>query len=121
MKGAIYLFQLSGAHVSAFQEVATTSFTERALEHLRAVLTEAAAPFTDEQVRQQVRNCMSRGAEYDLTTEQQIMHFVDATFLAGEDFELAPEFEYVREVLTDSDLDADSKATFALAAAQSSR
>ena len=112
------MLQLREDHESAFREAAMTHFEDRGIAHVRSVLGEQTAPFTDGQLRDRIKDCVARAAHYGLTTERQIMYFVDSTFVAGEHFDSAPGGDDAREVLTDPKLAGDDKGMLTLNAAQ---
>ena len=104
------MFQLRDDHVRALQAVASNEFVERGVAHLRTCLPAATAGFTDDQLRQRIRGCIGRAGKYGLSSQQQVITFVDATYLAGEDFDTAPGNEKARALLLDPDVTPDGKA-----------
>jgi hypothetical protein len=112
------MFQLREDHASAFKDASLANFEDRGVRHLRKVLPDATAPYSDDQLRRRIRECIDRAAKYGLTTERQIMYFADSTFIADEHFDTAPDGMRARDVLLDRELAGDEKALLTLAAAR---
>jgi hypothetical protein len=104
--------------MQAFQKVAQDNFEGRAVQHLRTTQSAATAPYSDDQLRQRVHGCVSRAGKYGLTTERQVMSFVDATYLAGEHFDTAPECAWAPTVLNSQGTAGDARATLLVSFAQ---
>jgi hypothetical protein len=85
-------------------------FEERAIEHLRMHFHDLTQLFSDEQLRQRIRECTVRSKRYGLSSEQEIMCFADTTFLLGNDFDLDPAISWARDLLDDNELDSSDKA-----------
>jgi hypothetical protein len=71
----------------------------------------------DDEVRRRVCESIPRAKKYGLMSEQQVMRFVDATFLLGEHFENEPGYEWAAEILHNENLGADEKSRLLLAIA----
>jgi hypothetical protein len=110
----VSLFQLRAEHIRALEDAAREDFEDRGVRHLRAFLPAEAAPYSDDQLRERVRACVARAKAYGLHSEQQVMSFVDATYLAGEHFDTSPGGERARLFLDAAGLDPDAKALLML-------
>jgi hypothetical protein len=114
------LFQLREDHIRALESVAEDNFADRGVQHLRRILPEATASETDDQLRERVFECVGRAGKYGLATEQQVMSFADATYLAGEHFDTDPACTWAPDILMSSKLSRDDKAVWVLASASAS-
>jgi hypothetical protein len=103
------MFQIRDAHLDAFAEAAYEAFEDGVLRRLRDVFAEKVCDFTDEDIRNRIRACVPRARSYGLTTQYQVMCFVDTTYLLGEDFDFDPRYSWSRELLA-SPLPAAEKA-----------
>jgi hypothetical protein len=79
------MFQLSESHMKGFAADNVRDFENRAIRHLRTELPEESKPYSDEELRARVQRAMARCRQYDLRTEYQIVCFVDAGMLLGEE------------------------------------
>jgi len=112
------VFQLRDDHLNAFRQTAATGFEDRAVGHLRQELPTQTAPFSDGDLRQRVRSCVVRCRAYALTSERQIIRFVDTSYLIGEFFDSDPQQSWTRDVLQARDLSPDERSALLLTAAE---
>lgn len=96
---------------------ALVEFENRGVRHLRQQLRQPTAPFRDDELRQRIRACVLRAQQYGLTTEQQVMVFVDASYLVSEDFDSNPESDWAARILSSDQLEAVDKANLLIAVA----
>jgi hypothetical protein len=104
------MFQIRNQQIDALQADMLRRFEDAAIEHLRLHLTSQAQSYTDDELRQRVRECTIRAELYGLTSEQEIMCFVDATYLLGDRFDSDPSIPWAKELLEDQDLKPPDKA-----------
>jgi hypothetical protein len=104
------MFQLRDDHITAFQEAAVDSFAERGARHLRETLPAETQRFSDDELRQRVRECIPRATRYGFRSEQEIMMFADATYLAGERFDSDPSCAWAPRLLHNPQLKPFDKA-----------
>jgi hypothetical protein len=102
---------------SEFADQARQSFVERALRHAREELPGPVSCLSDDELRQSVRRATGRAGVYGLTTERQIICFLDASLLLGEGFEEQRQHEALRRLLLLDGIPPDRKAATLLAAA----
>lgn len=106
---------------AALQDQAKLRFEDRVVRHLRTHLAEPTHEYSDDALRERIRVCQPRAAAYGLTSERQIVSFVDATFLIGEQFDSDPKHSDVSDILTSKDLDGNAKAGFLVGVAYGRR
>jgi hypothetical protein len=106
------MFIIRKEQIDAFRDHLWSDFENRAILHLREFVTEATAGITDDELRHRVRACALRAKMYGLTTERQIMDFVDASFFLSERFDEEPEHSWSVEVLLAEKLSADVRSGF---------
>jgi hypothetical protein len=112
------MFELREDHLTAFRNTAAANFEDRAVAHLRKELPDQTAGLTDDDLRRRIRSSMNRGRQYGLTSERQLMRFVDADFLLGDSFEVDPQQSWSAAILRDPDYSADERSALLLAAAE---
>jgi hypothetical protein len=95
------MLKLRPEQVQAFTDSAWNRFETGAIRHLRQIFPTAVASQSDSQIRQRVRDCVPRAGRYGLTTEYQVLCFVDATYLLGESFDSNPDDARLGALLTD--------------------
>jgi hypothetical protein len=100
-----------------FRRESLDRFEANAVRHLRTHLADPTQDYTDEELRQRVRNCISRSTSHGLRSEQQVMCFVDTSFLLNEQFDTDPAHAWAAKVLRSEKLEPGQKATVLLATA----
>ena len=108
------MFRLRQDHVDAFEGAALDDFLSLGVAHLRSHLAAETKPFTDDELKLRIRQCIKRAYPYGLATEPQVMTFVDATYLAGEQFDQDPRCSAARQLLDDPTASPETKATLLL-------
>jgi hypothetical protein len=111
------LLKIRKEQEDVFRQRALADFESRAIKHLRRDLGEQTAPFDDHELRRRVHEGITRAGSYGLTTEKQVMCFVDVTFLLGESFDAASDNTWVSQVLRNSMVSAGDRANLLLATA----
>ncbi len=91
---------------------------DRLAARLRAEAPEQTAGYSDEALLERIETAVARCLDYDLATEDQILHFVRATLLLGEDFDAAPDGQWAAEILEDQEMSPDERAAMVAAAAE---
>ena len=109
--------RLRKEQTEAFRQRALADFEDRGLRHLRRDLGGPAAPFGDADLRRRIREGIARAGRYGLTSEQQVMCFVDVSVLLGEHFDTDAEQAWAAEVLRSTQLLPADKANVLLATA----
>jgi hypothetical protein len=104
------MFQLSENHLDAFRGIARGVFETRGVAHLSRRLPKQTAPYDDEQLRERIRSCIPRANRYNLTTQREVMAFVDTTYLSHEHFDTDPSCHWAQAVLGDREVAPDLKA-----------
>jgi hypothetical protein len=104
------MFRIRAEQLDALEAAQIRRFEDLAIEHLRIYFHELTQPFSDDQLRLRVRECTIRSERYGLTSEQEIMYFLDTTFLLGNDFDLDPAISWAKDLLDDDELDPTDKA-----------
>jgi hypothetical protein len=111
------MFQLREEHLNAFAQAAYGAFEDGVLRQLREVFPDKVRAFTDEDIRGRIRAGIPRASVYGLTTQYQVMCFIDATYLLGVKFDSDPRYPSIRELLL-SPLAPEDKADCLLVSAQ---
>lgn len=103
------MFQLRDAHREAFEKTAYEAFEDAVVRQLRDLFADRVRAATDDDIRARVRACIPRARAYGLATQYQVMCFIDATYLLGEQFDTDPRYPTLRELLA-SPLGGEDKA-----------
>ena len=110
-----HFFRMRPHQLRTFEEQAQQAFEDRALRHVREKLPEQSAGYSDEDARTLIRSCLPRSTSYGLTTERQIMCYLDATVLLGDQFETKPGGEWAMKVLRSDKVSRTDAAMLLLA------
>ncbi len=104
-----FVFQLRDEHVRGMQQVAEDNFVGRAVQHLRQTFPNTTAPQPDGDLSERVRRGIARAKPYGLTSEKQVMCFLDSGMILGETFDTNPDHAWAHAILI-SDKPADFRA-----------
>lgn len=84
------MFKIREHHHKALRKDRLRLFEDRAIQHLRGCFPLETRSHSDGQLRERVRDCIGRANAYGLTTEQQVIAFIDVTYIEGERFDADP-------------------------------
>jgi hypothetical protein len=104
------MLKIRPEQLEVFAKAALERFEGSAIRHLRQIFPTAVASLTDDQIRMRVRSCLPRARLHGLTTEYQVLCFVDTTYLLGEFFDQEPPGSRIHRLLADTILSPDDKA-----------
>jgi len=109
------MFKIRSHHHNAFRAVRLRLFEDRAIQHLRGCFPLETEPHSDDQLRVRVRECIGRASAHGLTTERQVMAFVDVTYIKGVRFDADPDGVWAKKVASNPRVSADEKMGVLLA------
>ncbi len=115
------MLPLRDEHLNAFSQTALGAFEVRALAHLRKCLPDETQHHSDAELRARVRACLPRAKRHGLTTQRQLMAFVDTSYLSQEDFDVSPNCPWAAAVLDDREIPPDLKSQTLLSFAHSAK
>jgi hypothetical protein len=95
------MLKLRKEHLAAFEAHVVNLFILRVTAHVKAVWTEECAQLGDPAVTELVRNGIQRGAALGLSTEHDLVRYVDLSFILVKDFETNPLAAWTRPILAD--------------------
>lgn len=95
------MFKLRKEHLAAFEAQVVTLFTGRVIVHMKAVWPAECGELGDPAVAEIVRGAIQRGAALGLSTELDIVRFVDLAFILAKDFDTNPLAAWTRPILAD--------------------
>jgi hypothetical protein len=113
------MFKMRAEHREAFRRAALEDFEERAIANLRNRLPEQASGVSTDAFRARVRKGLTRAAAYDLTTEFEVVTFIEAELLLGDRFDTDPRNLPVHLILKNKTLKPSRKAEWLLTFAES--
>src|SRR5579883_3075332 len=103
------MFIVRKEQAEAYRVPMLEDFEARAAQYLRKCLAKTTARYTDQQLRQRVRECLPRARRYGLTSEAGVVCFAAATFLLEEDFDDRRRFLPAQIILRSPKLDPKAK------------
>ena len=95
------MFKLRKEHLAAFEAQVVNLFTSRVVAHVKAVWPAECAEIGDAAVVEIVRGALQRAAALGLSTELDIVRFVDLAFILAKDFDTNPLAAWTRPILAD--------------------
>lgn len=98
------MFKLRKQHLDAFEAQKTILFTTRVIAHVKAVWPIECAELGDGAVADTVQGAIKRAVALGLSTEHDMVRFVDLTFLLATDFDTNPLAAWTRPILADRSL-----------------
>jgi hypothetical protein len=95
------VFKLRKEHLAAFEAQVVTLFAARVMAHVKAVWPAECGELGDPAIAEIVRSAIQRGAALGLSTELDIVRFVDLAFILAKDFETNPLAAWTRPIFAD--------------------
>ena len=95
------MLKLRKEHLAAFEAHVVNLFIARVTAHVKAVWPAECAEMGDPVVGEIVRNGIQRGSALGLSTEFDLVRYVDLSFLLAKDFETNPLAAWTRPILAD--------------------
>lgn len=95
------MFKLRKEHLAAFEAQVVSLFATRVVAHVKAVWPAECGELGDAAVSDIVRAAIQRGAALGLSTELDIVRFVDLAFILAKDFDSNPLAAWTRPILAD--------------------
>ena len=88
-------------HLTAFEATAASLFAARVIAHAKAVWAGECGELGDPAVADLVRNGIQRAAALGLSSEHDVVRFVDLSFILAKDFDTHPLAGWARPILAD--------------------
>jgi hypothetical protein len=95
------MFKLRKEHLAAFEAQVVSLFASRVVAHVKAVWPGECGELGEAAVVEIVRGAIQRGAALGLSTELEIVRFVDLAFILAKDFDANPLAAWTRPILAD--------------------
>ena len=95
------MFKLRKEHLAAFEAQVVALFAARVVAHVKAVWPAECGELGEQAVVEIVRGAIQRGAGLGLSTELDIVRFVDLAFILAKDFDTNPLAVWTRPILSD--------------------
>jgi hypothetical protein len=87
-----------------FEEAALAGFEQRAVAHLQRALPDRCAALGPSAVLHSVRRAITKARGYGITSELDVLTFLNLTYLLGFDFDAEPRFAWATERLKAADV-----------------
>jgi hypothetical protein len=98
------MLTLRKEHLTAFEAHVVNLFAVRALAHVKTVWPAECGELGDPAVDELVRSCIKRAAALGLSSEYDMVRFIDLSFILVKDFETHPLAGWTRAILADRKL-----------------
>ena len=95
------MLKLRKEHLDAFEAHVVNLFTGRVVAHVKAVWPAECGELGDAGVLEMVRSAIKRAATLGLTSELDVVRFVNLGFILVKDFETNPLALWTRSILAD--------------------
>jgi len=103
------MLKLRKEHLAAFEAQVVSLFASRVIAHVKAVWPAECAEMGDADVANTVQSLIQRAAAAGLSSELDIVRFVDLGFILALDFDTNPIAAWTRPVLADRTLAPTAK------------
>ncbi len=103
------MFKLRKEHLDAFEAQAVSLFTKRVIAHVKNVWPAESAELGDDAVSAIVKSAVQRAGAMGLSTEYDVVRFVDLSFVLAADFETNPLSVWTRPFMADRTLAPSAK------------
>jgi len=103
------MLKLRKEHLKAFEAQVVSLFGSRVVEHVKTVWPAECAEVGDATVVETVRNAIQRAATLGLSSEHDMVRFVDLSFILVKDFDTNPLAGWTRPILADRTLAPTAK------------
>ena len=92
-----------------FDECVSRSFKNRVFAHLIKVWPERCKEIGESEVRASIEKGIGRAANYKITSEMDVVGFIDLMYVHGWDFDRDIRLPWASDILTDPDLHPSRK------------
>lgn len=103
------MLKLRKEHLDAFAAQVVNLFTSRVVAHVKTVWPAECAELGDDAVADTVASAIKRAGALALSTEYDVVRFVDLGFILVKDFETNPLAAWTRPILADGTLAPSAK------------
>lgn len=105
------MIEIRPEQYQSFEQAEWRKFVASAIQHVREDLPELATELSDADLAARVEIAVRRGEGFGLTTEYDLLCFLDASLLLNDAcFDANPKYAPIRSVLQDASLESDDKA-----------
>jgi len=98
------MLKLRKEHLAAFEAHVVSLFIARVSTHVKEVWPAECEDMGDATLKEIVRNAIQRGSALGLSTEHDLVRYVDLSFALARDFETSPLAMWTRPILADRSL-----------------
>ena len=103
------MLKLRPEHLAAFEAQVVRLFTARVVAHVKAVWPAECAELGDPAIAETVGGLIQRAAALGLSSELEVVRFVDLAFILAGNFDTNPLATWTRPILTDRKLIPSAK------------
>ena len=95
------MFRLRKEHLTAFEAHVVSLFLARVTAHVKTVWPGECSELGDVALGEIIRAAVQRGATLGLSTEHDLVRYVDLSFILTKEFETNPMAGWARAILSD--------------------
>jgi hypothetical protein len=103
------MLKIRPEQMQAFQEAASHQFEEDIIGYLLEYWSRKCEQLGPVRLRESIRHGLRRAQAYGLTSQQDILRYINLMFLLGHDFDRDPRFFWAHSILNDPNLGATEK------------
>jgi hypothetical protein len=103
------MLKLRKQHLDAFEAQKVALFKTRVVAHIKAVWPAECAELGDAAVAEIVQGAIKRAVAFGLSSEHDVVRFVDLAFILAADFDTNPLGAWTRPILADRALAPNAK------------
>ena len=103
------MFKLRQDHLDAFEAQVVSLFASRVIAHVKAVWPAECGELGDPAVADMVRYGIQRAGALGLSSEHDVVRFVDLAFILAKDFDTHPLARWTGPILSDRKLSPVAK------------
>jgi hypothetical protein len=103
------MLKLRKQHLDAFEAQVVSVFAARVIAHVKAVWPAECKELGDPAVAETVHKAIQRAAAIGLSSEYDVVRFVDLAFILARDFDTNPFAIWTRPILADRTLAPSAK------------
>ena len=103
------MLKLRKEHLDAFEAQVVSLFASRVVAHVKTIWPAECGELGDAGVAEAVRSAIQRAAALGLSSEYDVVRFVDLTFILAKDFDTNPLARWTGAILSDRTLSPTAK------------
>ena len=100
---------IRGAQMKEFEALQRQSFGQTTLDFIRQSYPQLCANFGDDALRDMVAQSLRKAREHNITSQADILRYINVMFTLGCDFETDPDYRWAHDIMSHPRLRPESK------------